>query len=110
MLTPDPFPGLSLGLSNCRPTSRGWLRLASPDPLAPPSITANAFIPPEDIQEMLEAVKFLRHVAAQPTARWAEEELRPRPTQCKSDEDLIADIQRSGPSLSPILHLPDGAR
>ncbi|NTT87936.1 GMC family oxidoreductase [Tabrizicola fusiformis] len=97
LLTPDPFPGLSLGLSNCRPTSRGWLRLASPDPLAPPSITANAFATPEDIQEMLEAVKFLRQIAAQPAfARWAKEELRPGPL-VQSDEDLIADIRaRSG--------------
>ena len=46
---------------------------------------------------MLEAVKYLRHIAAQPAfSRWAEEELRPGP-QVQSDEDLIADIRsRSG--------------
>ena len=42
LLTPDPFPGLSLGLSNCRPTSRGEIAIRSVDPFAPPRIVANA--------------------------------------------------------------------
>ena len=33
LLTPDPFSGLSIGLSNCRPTWRGTIRLRSADPL-----------------------------------------------------------------------------
>ncbi|MGA0540127.1 GMC family oxidoreductase [Neotabrizicola sp. VNH66] len=97
LLTPDPFPGLSIGLSNCRPTSRGHVRIASPDPFAPPRIVANAFSTPEDVAEMLEAVKFLRVIAAQPSfARWVDHELRPGP-EVQEDEALIADFrQRSG--------------
>ena len=102
LLTPDPFPGLSIGLSNCRPTSRGHLQLTSPDPLAHPSITANAFSTNEDVEEMLAAVKFLRTIAAQPSfARWVEEELRPGP-QVQSDADLIDDFRwRSGTVYHP---------
>ena len=102
LLTPDPFPGLSLGLSNCRPTSRGHVRIASPDPLAHPRIVANAYSTAEDVEEMLLAVKFLRRIAAQPSfARWVEEELRPGP-QVQSDEDLIDDFrQRSGTVYHP---------
>ena len=102
LLTPDPFPGLSLGLSNCRPTSRGHIRITSPDPLAHPAITANAFSTDEDVTEMLAAVKFLRKIAAQPSfARWIDEELRPGP-QIQSDEDLILDFrQRSGTVYHP---------
>jgi len=97
LLTPDPFPGLSLGLSNCRPTSRGHIRIKSADPLAHPAITANAFSTNEDVTEMLAAVKFLRKIAAQPSfARWVDEELRPGP-EIHSDADLIHDFrQRSG--------------
>lgn len=97
LLTPDPFPGLSLGLSNCRPTSRGHVRIASPDPLAHPAITANAYSTPEDVEEMLLAVKFLRKIVAQPSfARWVDAELRPGP-DVLSDDDLIADFRaRSG--------------
>lgn len=97
LLTPDPFSGLSLGLSNCRPTSRGWLRLASPDPLAKPRITANAFSTPEDVEEMLAAVKFLRRIAAQPSfAPLVKRELRPG-SEVTTDAAIIADIRaRSG--------------
>jgi choline dehydrogenase len=102
LLTPDPFPGLSIGLSNCRPTSRGHVKITSPDPLAHPQIVPNAFATPEDVEEMLLAVKFLRKIAAQPSfARWVEEELRPGP-QLQSDEDLIHDFrQRSGTVYHP---------
>ncbi|MGV8988090.1 MAG: GMC family oxidoreductase [Cypionkella sp.] len=102
LLTPDPFPGLSIGLSNCRPTSRGHIQVKSPDPLKPPQIVANAFSTQADVDEMLLAVKFLRKIAAQPSfARWIAEELRPGP-QVQSDEALIDDFrQRSGTVYHP---------
>ena len=97
ILSPDPFPGLSLGLSNCRPTSRGRIALASPDPLAAPRIAMRVYDTPEDVAEMLAAVKMLRRIAAQPPlARLIAEELRPGPA-VQTDDDLIADFrQRSG--------------
>jgi choline dehydrogenase len=61
LLSPDPFAGMSLGLSNCRPTSRGHIRLASPDPLAHPVITANAYSTAQDVEEKTINV---RHVFA----------------------------------------------
>jgi choline dehydrogenase len=102
LLTPDPFPGLSVGLSNCRPTSRGHVRIKSPDPLAHPAITANAYSTNEDVTEMLAAVKFLRRIMAQPAmARWVDEELRPGPA-VQSDADLIEDFRnRSGTVYHP---------
>ena len=97
LLTPDPFPGLSLGLSNCRPTSRGHVKITSPDALVHPEIVGNAYSTPEDVEEMLLAVKFLRKIAAQPSfARWVEAELRPGP-EVQTDDELIADFRaRSG--------------
>lgn len=102
ILNPDPFSGFSLGLSNCRPTSRGHLRLRSPDPLAHPAITANAYSTDHDVAEMLDAVKFLRRLAAQPPlATLIAEELRPGPA-CVTDDDLIADLRtRSGTVYHP---------
>ena len=102
VLTPDPFSGLSLGLSNCRPTSRGHIRLRVADPLAHPVIVANAFSTDHDVAEMLAAVKFLRRIAAQPAfAAVAAEELRPGPGVV-SDEALIDDFrQRSGTVYHP---------
>lgn len=97
ILSPDPFSGMSLGLSNCRPTSRGFIEIVSPDPLAYPRIVANAYSTDEDVAEMLLAVKFLRKLAAQPAlAPLIAEELRPGPT-IQSDADIVHDFrQRSG--------------
>jgi choline dehydrogenase len=102
VLTPDPWSGLSIGLSNCRPTSRGHIRLRSADPDQHPVITANAFSTNHDVEEMLAAVKFLRRIASQPAlAPLVKEELRPGPT-VDSDEDLIADFRaRSGTVYHP---------
>jgi len=102
VLSPDPFPGLSIGLSNCRPTSRGRIALASADPFAAPRIFANAYGTDHDVAEMLAAVKMLRRIAAAPPlAALIAEELRPGP-QVTNDADLIADFRaRSGTVYHP---------
>ena len=102
LLTPDPFPGMSLGLSNCRPTSRGEIAIRSADPFDHPRITANALSTNHDVSEMLDAVKFLRKLASQPhLAGLIAEELRPGPA-VQSDADLVADFrQRSGTVYHP---------
>jgi len=102
ILTPDPFPGLSIGLSNCRPSSRGRIELASADPFAAPRIHANVFSTNQDVDEMLKAVKFIRRIAVQsPLSGLIAEELRPGP-QITSDEALIDDFrQRSGTVFHP---------
>ncbi len=102
VLSPDPWSGMSIGLSNCRPTSRGHIRLRSPRPEDHPVITANAFSTNADVEEMLAGVKFLRRIAAQPAlARLIRDELRPGPA-VQSDDDLITDFRaRSGTVYHP---------
>ena len=102
ILTPDPFSGLSLGLSNCRPTSRGHIAIKSTDPHMHPRIVANAFGTSQDVKEMLAAVKFIRRLAkTEPLASAIAEELRPGPA-CQTDAELIHDFrQRSGTVYHP---------
>lgn len=102
ILSPDPFSGLSIGLSNCRPTSRGEIMIKSSDPRQHPKIKPNAYSTNHDIDEMLLAVKFIRKIAAQqPLASLIDEELRPGPL-IQSDADLIHDFkQRSGTVYHP---------
>lgn len=102
LLTPDPFSGLSIGLSNCRPTSRGAITLKTADPFAHPRIVANAFSTDHDVAEMLLAVKYLRRIAAEePIRSLIAEELRPGP-DIRDDADLIADFRaRSGTVYHP---------
>ena len=103
ILTPDPWPGFSIGLSNCRPSSRGSIMIRTKDPLDHPKITPNAYSTEQDVAEMLAAVKFVRRIASMPAmAEIIEEEVLPGPS-IVSDEDLIQDFRtRSGTVYHPV--------
>lgn len=103
ILSPDPFPGFSIGLSNCRPSSRGEIMIRSPDPTMHPRITVNAYSTETDVAEMLDAVKFLRRIASQsPIAEIIAEEVLPG-ASITSDPDLIQDFRkRSGTVYHPV--------
>ncbi len=94
ILTPDPWPGFSIGLSNCRPSSRGEIMIRSANPCEHPRIVANALSTEADVAEMLAAVKFVRRIASMPAmAEFIEEEMLPGPS-IQSDDELIADFRR----------------
>jgi choline dehydrogenase len=103
ILSPDPFPGFSIGLSNCRPSSRGEIMIRSADPTVHPRITVNAYATDTDVAEMLDAVKFLRRLASQsPIADIIAEEVLPGPS-ITSNTDLIQDFRkRSGTVYHPV--------
>ncbi|BCG78793.1 GMC family oxidoreductase [Mesorhizobium sp. 113-3-3] len=103
ILTPDPWPGFSIGLSNCRPSSRGEIMIRSGNPLDYPKITANAYSTNADVEEMLAAVKFVRKIASMPAmAEIIREEVLPGPS-IQSDADLITDFRkRSGTVYHPV--------
>ncbi|TIL66023.1 GMC family oxidoreductase [Mesorhizobium sp.] len=103
ILSPDPWPGFSIGLSNCRPSSRGEIMIRSANPHDYPKIVANAFSTEADVAEMLAAVKFLRKIAAMPAmAEIIEEEVLPGPS-ITSDADIIQDFRkRSGTVYHPV--------
>ncbi|MER9403284.1 GMC family oxidoreductase N-terminal domain-containing protein [Mesorhizobium caraganae] len=103
ILTPDPWPGFSIGLSNCRPSSRGEIMIRSSNPLDYPKIVANAYATNADVDEMLAAVKFVRKIASMPAmAEIIAEEVLPGPS-IQSDADLITDFRkRSGTVYHPV--------
>ncbi|GLQ79786.1 choline dehydrogenase [Mesorhizobium huakuii] len=114
ILTPDPWPGFSIGLSNCRPSSRGEIMIRSSNALEYPKITANAYSTNADVEEMLAAVKFVRKIASMPAiAEIIREEVLPGPS-IQSDADLITDFRkRSGTVYHPVSTCrmgPDPAR
>ncbi len=103
ILSPDPFAGFSIGLSNCRTLSRGEVMIRSGDPFLAPKITANAFSDERDVEEMLDAVKYIRKLADMPAMKAIiEQEIVPG-KKCQSDEELIADFRkRSGTVYHPV--------
>jgi choline dehydrogenase len=102
LLEPDRFPGYAIGLSSCRPTARGSILIRSSDPLAHPAIRANAYGSEGDVADMLDGVKLIRRLAAQPSlSRITEAELAPGPS-VRSDAELIDDFRnRSGTVYHP---------
>jgi len=72
-----------------RPLSRGWVRLASADPLEKPLVNPNYLGVHSDLVRLKDAVKLAREIFhTNAFADWIGDELMPGP-QVESDEDLI---------------------
>lgn len=63
LLNPDPFSAFLLSFNSCRPTSRGSITLASPDPFAQPAIQPNYLATDLDIAEARAGMALLRRIA-----------------------------------------------
>ena len=84
-----PFPAITPSVCNLRPTSRGHVRITSPDPHAHPTISVNYLATPEDQRVAVDGMRFTRRIMAAPAlARFAPEEWRPG-AAVESDSDLL---------------------
>ncbi len=78
MMEPDPFPGFQVGINPCKPTSRGYLHLRSPDPKDPPAIHPRYLSTQEDMELMLTGLRLIRKLADAPALkRVIKDEVRP---------------------------------
>jgi len=75
------------------PQSRGWLRLASADPLAHPRIQFNLLSDPEDRAAMLHGYHRLRELLAQPALAGVTGAIRRPEQELTSDEEVLAYIR-----------------
>ncbi len=102
MVKLDSFPAFNIGISQCRPTSRGRIRIGSADPLESPQITPNYLSTDDDVAEMLEGVRLIREISQTPQMRaiTVEELLPGEGVVC--DHDLLEDIRnRCGTIFHP---------
>jgi len=84
-----PFPAITPSVCNLRPTSRGHVRITSPDPLAAPEIRLNYLSTDADRAVAATGMRFTRRIMAAPAlAKYAPEEWRPGPA-AESDEALV---------------------
>jgi choline dehydrogenase len=60
------FPGCQATCIPCRPESRGWLRIRSPDPAAPPSIQPNYLSTQADKDTLIAGLRIARKVFESP--------------------------------------------
>ena len=73
-----PFEAITPSVCNLRPTSRGWVRIKSPDPAAYPEIKLNYLATEEDRKVAVDGMRFTRRImGAKALAKYEPEEFRP---------------------------------
>jgi choline dehydrogenase-like flavoprotein len=92
-----PYAAITVSVANLRPTSRGWVHAASPDPLAAPAIQPNYLATTDDERVAVESLRLVRRIIAQPPLR----DLQPpehRPAET-SDGALLHEARRLGTTI-----------
>ncbi len=93
LLNPDPFSAFLLSHNPCRPTSRGYLELASADAGVHPVIHPNYLGTQSDIDDVLAGNRLLRKIArTRPLADIITDELIPGES-VEGDEAQLADFR-----------------
>ena len=83
-----PFPAITPSVCNLRPSSRGWVRIKSPNAAAYPEIKLNYLSTPEDRKVAVDGMRFTRRImASKALAKYGPEEFRPG-AAVETDEDL----------------------
>jgi choline dehydrogenase len=84
-----PFPAITPSVCNLRPTSRGFIRIKSTDPLAAPEIRLNYLSTDHDKAVAAKGMRFTRKIMAAPAlAKYSPQEWRPGPA-CEDDAALV---------------------
>lgn len=93
MIRLDRQSAFSIGTSQCRPTSRGTVSIASPDPQAKPVIDPGYLSTEHDVGEALEAARLIRRIAATDSMRRViGNEILPGDT-VQTDDELLEDFR-----------------
>ena len=97
---PHRFPAFTASVCNLRPTSRGHVRIATPDPAAHPAITLNYLATPEDRKVAADSIRLTRRIVTGTTAlkKYEPEEFMPGP-QYQSEEALISAAGNIGTTI-----------
>jgi len=94
-----PWSGCTFSVCQLRPTSRGTVRIQSPDPLAAPALQANYLSTELDCKTMIEGVRFARKLARTPAlAPLIGEEYRPG-AAAQSDDEVLEFVRNYGATI-----------
>ncbi|MCE8418649.1 GMC family oxidoreductase N-terminal domain-containing protein [Rhodovulum sulfidophilum] len=95
----DRFPGMTLGVTQLRPQSRGSIHAVSPDLAVQPEIRPNFLDHPEDRRAMVDGMKLGREIVGQPPMdAFRVAELSPGP-DCRDDEDWLQFARANGQTI-----------
>ena len=94
------FPAITTSVCNVRPTSRGEVRITSPDPDAEPHIQPNYLSTDNDRLVAARSLRVARRIADAPSLRaYRPEEYLPGPSVGDSDEALAAAAGKIGTTI-----------
>jgi choline dehydrogenase len=68
-IKPEPYPGFLLCFNPCRPTSRGWVRIASNRAEDAPQIDPNYLSTEKDVAEAIQGSRLIRRLMQAPSLR-----------------------------------------
>jgi choline dehydrogenase len=95
----DEFPGMTGGVWQMRPLSRGYVEAKSADPRAAPAINPRYFSEPTDCRAIIAGLRFVRRLFAAPAlARYCGPEFLPGP-EIESDDELLDYARRKGSTV-----------
>ena len=94
----DNYPGMTCGVWQHRPESRGQVQIRSADPFAPPLVQPNYLADESDCKTLINGVRLARQLLQTPElARYLEAEVMPGAGK-SSDDELLAFIRQYGVS------------
>lgn len=103
VIHPDPFPGFILGMQPCRPSSRGRIDIASPDPGEAPAIKANPLATAEDRQAAIDGGRLCARILSAPALRRLIDRPMYGDLRQMNDEEILADFRaRCGSVYHPV--------
>lgn len=95
----DKKPGITIGVSQMRPRSRGSIHVRSGMMADSPRIGPNFLADTEDCRSMVEGMKIARNIIGQPAmASYVETELSPG-TVCNSDTEWLSFARQNGQTI-----------
>jgi choline dehydrogenase len=98
------FPAITPAVCNLRPTSRGWVRIRSPEASQHPEIKLNYLSTEEDRRTAVAGIRFTRRImAAKALAKYAPEEYRPGRSITNDDE-----LEKAAAALGTTIFHPVG--
>jgi choline dehydrogenase len=88
-INPSEYSGFSVGIFQSRPTSRGWVRTTSPDPVKRPEIRLNYLSTENDRDHLTAGLKLTRRIMEAPSMRpYVRRRIKPA-TTVVADCDLL---------------------
>lgn len=95
----DREPGMTIGVTQLRPESRGTIHVASSDPLAAPVIRPNFLATQTDRDCMVAGMRIARDIVGQPAmSRYRKSEISPGPS-CETYDDWLNFARANGQTI-----------